>query len=296
MKTTEASKQLVEAMRDFTAGYGVLLHAIEQYERDTNTSINDLSSFVKCYPFDKSFDDLLIADWCDNVIEELTQQDFTVLNYEYLNTGGNTMVGIHEVWLPEELKTVYVYTNEEGCTMSVVDYIRNDIQLNDYDEVAIDYVDIGRIAGYEKYFELYRRCISDYLKDDCKYFGITRRLPYYLLSDELQAKVDTDYLVWSEAESDGCIPTNGVDIVEDPDYPTPDESKTPAVMYDDEGLQQVKDFLEWHTDVASDYDTRESLYDKDYVLTLADKTVRIPFNADTWDAVDNLLKRAIEEW
>lgn len=218
MKKADMNNVLEKAMVDFKDAYNHLLATIDRYEQDTKTSVNDLKGFAESYPFDKSLDELAIVSWVDNVVEGLQRPNFKVLNYEYLNTGGNTMVGIHEVWLPEEMKTVYVYTNEEGCTISLVDYIRNELDADNYDEFILDYCDFGRLTGHEKYFELYRYCLAQYLKDDCKYFGTARDVPYHLLSDALQKAVDDGYLKWLENEGFGTVSTDGYHIVFLPDY------------------------------------------------------------------------------
>lgn len=291
MKNTENIEKLLKAMGDFRDAYHDLLTAINHYEVDANMSINDLPGFAESYPFDKSFDELPIESWVYDVAERNIGIKFQIVNYEYLNTGGNTMVGIHEVWLPDELKTVYCFTNEEGCTISPVDYIRNEFDVDP--SILNENYDWGRVTGYEKYFELLRRCWNDYTKDDCKYFGITRRVPYYMLSDELQKKVDADYLVWSEAESDGCIETNCVDIVEDPDYVSQFESET------DKQLQEIKDFREWHNNLVNATTTDEeldALYLEDYTLTIAGRSIKLRYDADTFNHVDDLLKRVIEQW
>jgi hypothetical protein len=198
------------------------------------------------------------------------------------------MVGIFDVWLPAEKRVVYAMANEEGCTLATVDYISNDLEIHDYDEVTIDNIDWGTATGREKYFELYRHCLNEYTKSDCRHFGYVRGIPYFLLSDELQKQVDADYLVWLESNEYDAIDTDGTKIIIHPDYAADIDSQ--------KRLLEVQEFAMWHNEVSEDYDVRESMYDKDYVLTLADRTVRIPFNADTWDAVDNLLKLTIREW
>lgn len=280
---TTNKQKLFDAMETFRDSYNKLTSAIINYELDAETTVNDLVKFTESYPFDKSFDELAVNEWVDDVIKNDRKDNFTVLNYEYLNTGGNTMVGIHEVWLPETKQTVYACTNEEGCTLTLVDYIRNYFEADDYDEVTLEYVDWGRITGHEKYFELYRRCFNDYTKDDCKYFGITRSVPYYLLSDELQKSLDADYLGWVNSESDGTIETDGVKIITSPDYES---------SQDDEELRKVKDFLSWHRTIAAN----EDYYEKTYRLSFANHVVRLPYCAEVWDAVDSLLKRTIEDW
>jgi len=138
---TKNEKNLLSAMNDFRDSYNALLLAIDSYETNDKTTVNNLPGFVESYPFDKSIDELAISQWVDDVAERLNAIEFRVLNYNYLNTGGNCMVGIHEVWLPDEKRVVYALTNEEGCTLSVVDYISNELDIDDYDELVIDSVD-----------------------------------------------------------------------------------------------------------------------------------------------------------
>lgn len=287
MKNADMNNVLEKAMSDFADAYNRLKITIDRYEQTAGTSVNNLQNFVDNFPFEVSFDELPIQLWVDTVIEGLHRPNYKVLDYQYLNTGGNTMVGIHRVWLPEEKKVVYVYTNEEGSTISTVDYIRDELDVEDYDEFIMDNVDWGRVTGYEKYFELYRYCYNQYLVDDCKYFGITRGVQYHLLSDELQKLVDADYLVWLEAESDGLVETDGKIIVTDPDYEAPEV---------DVALQSIKDWKQWHDNIATDEDRREAMYEEHYQLTLAGKTVRLPFYAETFNLVDDLLKGTIEDW
>jgi hypothetical protein len=284
MKNNENIRKLLHTMNDFAAAYDCLRSEIEKYERETNTSINDLPGFTGSYPFDKSFDELPIDAWVHHTVESLKQVSFKVLNYEYLNTGGGCMVGIHEVWLPAKNQTVYVFTNEEGYTMSTVDYIRNELDVDDYDECMLEYGDWGRVTGHETYFELYRHCLNEYTKSDCQAFKQTRELPYYLLSDELQSKVTTEYRQWLEAEGIDTIETNGEDIIEREIY---------VVIVDDEKvLKPIREFQRWHDSIAAD----EKYYDCDYTLTFADKKITLPFVADVWDAVDHMLTNIIENY
>lgn len=287
MKNADMNNVLEKAMSDFADAYNRLRITIDRYERTTGTSVNNLQNFVDNFPFEVSFDELPIQLWVDTVIEGLHRPNYKVLDYQYLNTGGNTMVGIHRVWLTEEKKVVYVYTNEEGSTISTVDYIRDDLPIDDYDEFMMDVVDWGRITGSEKYFELYRYCYNQYLVDDCKYFGITRGVQYHLLSDELQEMLAIDYIKYIEAECGGLFETDGKIIVTNIDYEEPEV---------DVALQSIKDWKHWHDNIAADEDRREAMYEEHYQLTLAGKTVRLPFYAETFNLVDDLLKGTIEDW
>lgn len=285
MEKTEKLNKLHKAMVDFSTAYDILSRAIEEYEQDSGASVNDLPNFTESYPFDKSFDEIDIALWVRDVVEYKPRPEFTVLNYNYVNTGGNTMVGVFEVWLPEDKKVIYALTNEEGCSLSVVDYICNEIHDCDYDELLIESIDWGRITGYEKYYELYRHCWNEYTKSDCKYFGTTYRAPVSLLSDELQKQIPEGYLDWLHAEGDCTIETDGNKIIIDPDY-------QPTVDEEDGMLTLVKKFKEFHDSTAA----VEDYYSEDYVLSFAGHTVRLPFNADVWDAINNALETTIENW
>lgn len=287
MKNADMNKVLEKAMCDFADAYNRLKITIDRYEQTTGTSVNNLQSFVDNFPFEVSFDELPIQLWVDTVIEGLNKPKFKVHDYQYLNTGGNCMVGIHNVWLPEEKRMVYVYTNEEGSTISTVDYIRYDLEIDDYDEFIVDCVDWGRITGYEKYFELYRYCYNQYLVDDCEYFKTTRGVMPHLLSDELQSMISDDYREYIMTMSDGLFETDGKIIITDPDYEAPEVEVV---------LQDIKDWLRWHNDIIADDDRVADMYNEYYQLTLAGKTVRIPFYAETFNLVNDLLNGTIEDW
>ena len=287
MKNADMNKVLLKAMSDFRDAHQRLLTTIERYENTTMRPVNDIPGFCDAYPFDKSLDELAITEWVDSVEVGLQRVNFQVLDYQYLNTGGNTMVGIHEVWLKDEKRTVYVYTNEEGCTVALVDYIRKEIEVDDFDDVTLDYCDFGRLTGHEKYFELYRRCLNDYNKDDCKYFGIDRGIPFHLLSDELQERVDADYLVWLETNNGCLVPTDGRKIIMLPDYH--------SAGNDEEALRYIKHWKAWHDTLPSN-DRLESMYNEHYSISIAGRRVLIPFDANAFSIIDDLLKSTIEEW
>lgn len=284
MKNAENVRKLLHTMNGFALAYDSLRVEIEKYESETGTSVNDLPGFTESYPFDKSFDELAVDMWVSNTVEKIRQSAFKVLNYEYLNTGGNCMVGIFEVWLPEKKQTVYVFVNEEGYTTSVVDYIRHDLEIYDYDELMIECGDWGRVTGHETYFELYRHCLNEYTKSDCRYFGYIKGLPYYLLSDELQRKVTAEYKRWLDDNEYDLIDTNGEDIIESVNYEIDSD--------EDKMLEAVKEFKRWHDTTAG----VEKYYEEMYKLEFAGHKIELPFMADVWDAVDEMLKRTISDW
>lgn len=144
------------------------------------------------------------------------------LNYEYVNTGGNCMVGITEVWLPEENRTVFVYVNDHDCVVTPVDFIRKDIDVNDYEESAVDVLDYNELTGAQivqnKYYELYRYCISKFIVDDYKKFKTCNLLPFVLLSDDLQRQVTPEYRIWHEKNVGRLYRTDGIHVMLDGSY------------------------------------------------------------------------------
>lgn len=284
MNKQYANEMLVKAVREFADAYSRLLVTVDTYETETNCSVNDLPGFTEAYPFDKSLDELAINQWADEVANRNKPASYKVLNYQYVNTGGNTMVGVFEVWLPERKQVVYALTNEEGCTLSVVDYIRNELDVDNYDDFHIDVCDWGRLTGYEDYFELYRHCLNVYTKDDCRFFGTSRDIQLHLLSDELKAKISDDYRQWLYNEGRDSVMTDGKDIIVDPDYE--------ATNSDEVQLEAVKEFKRWHDAIAGD----EKYYSECYKLVIADREVTLPFYADVWNAVDDALKSIIDNW
>lgn len=294
MTKVSATRKLLHDINNFKEAYINLLNSVSDYEAETGKSVNDLKWFVDRYPFDCALEDLPILSWVNGRDTEINLQNFKVLNYEYMNTGGNTMVGIFTVWLPEEKRTVYVHTNEVGCGIATVDYISHEIEIDNYDEVIIESVDFDSLTGTEEYFELYRYCLNEYTKSDCRYFGISRTIPYKLLSDEAQNKVDPDYYVWLE-EHNYDVMTDGVDIMVHPDY----DMLFTDPHEDDEDLQAVKEWRQWHDRLINKDTTDEELeafYDKKYRLTFNGKRVYLPFNADTFNKINDLLDSVIREW
>lgn len=224
------------------------------------------------------------------IVEETAKpNNFKVLNYEYLNTGGNTMVGIFTVWIPTLNQTVYALANEEGCNLTTVDYISNELDIDDYDELIIDQCTFNSLDSSSTYFELYRYCLNEYTKSDCRYFGHTYAWPYHLLSDELQSNVARNYLKWCNENNNGCIPTDGINIVEHPDYIKPEE---------DWILKSIKDFRKWHDDLISTATDEEmqSFYNKQYRLYFCGKRTFLPFDAETFNKINDLLDSVIKEW
>ena len=110
--------------------------------------------------------------------------NYQIMNHEYLNTGGHCMVSVFEVWLPDENRTVFVNVGEGDCTITTVNHIMNDIEIDDFDKITVatlSYRESDEYALNNDYFELCRYCLFEYLKKNCKYMGYTQSLPFVWL-------------------------------------------------------------------------------------------------------------------
>lgn len=138
--------------------------------------------------------------------------DFKIIRHEYENTGGGTMVSFDEVWLPTENRTVFVRTNEMGCSFWTVDAYAGELDdVEPFDWVELD----GGKWLNHRYFDLARECMRRYTLDDGQTY-----MPYEWLPDAVQAQVTPHYRAWCN-ESDGLYATDGVKLIPDLLYEPP---------------------------------------------------------------------------
>ena len=120
--------------------------------------------------------------------------NYTIISHDYENTGGHCMISVFEVWLPDENRTVFVNVGEEYCTITTVNHIMSDLEIDDYDKITVatlNYKESDDCTVTDKYFELCRYCLFEYLKKDCKYMGYTESLPFVWLLPEYQQQISS---------------------------------------------------------------------------------------------------------
>lgn len=142
------------------------------------------------------------------------------VDYEYYDDGSGSTVGITTVWLLSENKTVYIYCNDEGCSMMSVDFLRHNIPINEIlgVDVLLDdlpFEDFREINSQNKYLQLYRSCMKRYIVDYCNNCpdedGFIE-VPYEMLPDEVQEQIDTTYITWHEETYGNKYLTNGYTV------------------------------------------------------------------------------------
>ena len=149
--------------------------------------------------------------------------NYQIINHDYMNTGGHCMVSVFEVWIKDVNKTVFVNIGEEYITMTTVNHIWRDLDIDDYNDITIAeymYCD-GDYAEDGMDYELCRECLHEYLKKDCEYFEHKEYLPFewllpeqqklvenykqHMLTYEIERYVTDGDALWIETESGATI-------------------------------------------------------------------------------------------
>ena len=154
--------------------------------------------------------------------------NYRIMNHEYLNTGGHCMVSVFEVWLPDENRTVFVNVGEGHCTITTVNHIMSDIEIDDFDKITVamlSYREPDEYAVTNDYFELCRYCLFEYLKKDCMYGCYRESLPYEWLLPAFKVQVLLIERQFVEDECSGTFDTDGYHVW----VPTPDGSRELSV-------------------------------------------------------------------
>lgn len=222
---------------------------------------------------------------------------FAVINHEYYNTGGNCMVSIFTVFDKQNNATRYVLMNDEGFQLATVDVICNDEMFEtdeERDAAVLGYWSVDDLTTEPSYdqhqftdeeWELYKHCQFEFYVKDCKYFNRDVKLPVNQFPQEMLDNLHKDIVAW-HIENECDLSTDGLDVYVSQQYA--DYRK--QVL--DKELQQIKDFSEWHENQAA----KSELYGEHYTISFNGRSVKLPYDADVFNAIDNLLKNTIEEW
>ncbi len=143
--------------------------------------------------------------------------NYEIQLHDYMNTGGGCMVSVFQVRLRDEHRTVYLSTDGECCTISTCDTIGSAAEYDELDELdVIASYNLDCLCGCEKYFDLVRYCLNEYLKKDCKHCNYTTRLPQRLLNWDIT--LDAKYIEWYQDNIGGDYETDGYDVILDSGY------------------------------------------------------------------------------
>ena len=222
---------------------------------------------------------------------------YSVINHEFDNTGGNCMVSTFTVYDRKDNVSRYIMMNDEGFSLTTVDTIRCEewfITDEERDSTIIaswSFEDLTCDPSFDQYqfseeeFELYKYCQYEFYKKFCAYFKQTVEVDVNDLPNELYSKLGEEAAEWHKI-NEYYVSTDGYTVKPHPYF------DAERWHEDRKRLQQIRDFNDWHKQQAA----IEELYDEHYVLSFAGRSVKLPYDADVFSAIDDLLKNIIKEW
>lgn len=215
--------------------------------------------------------------------------NYQVQSHNYTDTGRGYMVSTFQVWLSDENKTLFVHVSDECVTLATCDYINNDI---DYDDrMQVENVRIDELDKTNQYFELYRHCVLENVKRDCKRYNYKMYLTYDMLPDNLQQELTAEYLKWHYENIGNTFETDGYDLFLSEEYVEPD----PDILKAKEMLQYMEYVMdEWHNTL--DESLIEKFYNLDATITFGEKTFAIKNCAAIYTAIQNCMKEFIANY
>lgn len=229
------------------------------------------------------------------------EKNYVVVNHEYCNTGGNCMVSTFTVYCKTDNLTRFIVLNEEGVNWATADFVNSNL-VEELDTEVYDNLILGSFSWEniteqrlskdgcleEELLELMIDCRFEYLKKDCEYFRTPVNVTYDELPTRLMNTLSKECVEW-HIEHSQLFTTNGYEV-------GPSEYYTPDATAIDKQLKEIIDFREWLKSIVESTEVRESMYESDFILTFGDRTIKIPFHADTYCAIEVLLKSTIEDW
>lgn len=225
----------------------------------------------------------------------MTNERFTVIDHNYMNTGGNTMVSIFTVYDRADKATRYVIANELGFNWQTADTVTNPDFTLDSDDM-VDEIVLGcwnwealitDPAPLDHQFEddeweLFKYCQFEFYKKDCKYFNTKYRLSLNELPQDLFVTLPEPYVRWAEREGCGCL-TDGFKLYMDDSYepPVEEEREVPAEVLN------FKKFID---------DARYEQLTDDIIVAVAGRYVKLPLHADSFELLSAFIDKTIQEW
>lgn len=236
----------------------------------------------------------------------MTNKQFTVMNHEYINTGGNCMVSIFTVYDCIAKQVKYVMVNESTLAITSFDYISN--ELPD----SLDYPDVD-LGNYEwdaltcdpsfdqhqftdEEHELYKYCQFEYIKKDCSYFDTKYRLSEDQFPHEMISKISAHCIEWHRNEETDFL-TDGYEVYPSeyyvPEEDVVDERLQAAIEFNERVRSEAMDFNEWLTTAFVEgwftEDSTECFF-KEALLIVGGRVLKIPLHADSFELLQTFIE------
>ena len=237
--------------------------------------------------------------------EFIMTTNYQIMNNEYLNTGGNCMVHITDVYNCRLKKMQYVFINEEYLVVSDYDYIRNELPHattpDDFMLHVIAIEDVTHEPSFDTHpmFELPEEitdllfdCYLLFIRAYCKYTSKNYVCRLDALPNVLYDQVTREYSHWL-AENELDPVTDGYQIIIHPQYFADTEDDTPNAKAAKELLQHLPCLLP--PDVPIDHVLYDKFVNEKIQIIFGEKLFTFENGADIYNALDELAKFVIDQ-
>ena len=232
-----------------------------------------------------------------------SNEKYYVTNHDYLNTGGGCMVSIFTVYDRKLNATRYIVANDEGFNVQTADTIHcaEEFDQEELDKIVLEAHSWSTLtcepAPWEMLFEdddwkLYKYCQFEFYKRDCRHCRYQVDMPVEWLSPELYDSLTTECKEWLRAH-DEHVKTDGERVY------LPQEFSQWLTERDNKRLQALKDFKEWLDSLVgadNPEDDIERCYNHCFTLSFMGKSAELPFYAETYENISELLDSTIKDW
>lgn len=229
----------------------------------------------------------------------MTNEKFTVVDHNYFNTGGNTMVSVFTVYDHKQNVSRYVIAGDEAISYQTADTVTNSEFTLDTDEkiaaIVLDtyifeqltYDFSGNGLRVDPYlFDLLKYCEYEHYKQDCKHYDYKQNVAIESLPAELLSRLSEDYINWARVEGAGCY-TDGYDVYMDTNYDPP----VKASKRKPSEAEEFKSFLETYVrDHVNEFGNHGNI-----TVAASGDSIKIPLNDDSLDLLVKFIDGIIEK-
>ena len=228
---------------------------------------------------------------------------FTVIDNEYLNTGGHCMVDVTAFYDSQLKKTLYMYVGNNWLTLTAYDYLRNELQgclsAEDFILCTIeesnfttepDPMNRQMLDMPDEYFDLFNHGMLSYIKNKFKYDHQLTKTTVENLPLELRHKVSDDYAAWL-SDNNLLVTTDGENIIVEDDYAY-------SGCYNYLAAKDLQQFLEcWMPSDNNQIDNKEwdEWYEGRVTIVVKDRAFTFYNGADIYNGLCLLVNHIIDE-
>ena len=231
------------------------------------------------------------------------EKRFTVVDNEYLNTGGHCMIDVSAVYDSQQKRTLYMYVGNDWLTLTAYDYLRTEIHgclsAEDFLLYAVeesnfttepDPMNRQMLDMPEEYFDLFNYGMLSYIKNKFKYDHQLTKTTVENLPLELRHKVSDDYAAWL-SDNNLLVTTDGEHIIVENDYAYRDCNNYLAAR----DLQQFLEGLMPSDNNQVDNKQWDEFYEERITIVVKDRAFTFENGADIYNGLCLLVNYVIDE-